>query len=67
MNARKCGGHRDALGISRVDSGDERIDRVLENLRAEAAAGEVGDRFLDVGGRRRRERLAPEAETSRRA
>ena len=61
VNARKCGGHRDPLGISRVDAGDERIDRIFENLRAEPAAGEVGDRFLDVGGRRRDERLAPQA------
>ena len=62
VDARKRGGERDPLRISRVDAGDERVDRILENLRAKPAAGEVGDRFLDLGGRRCDERLAPQAE-----
>ena len=62
VEARECGGHGDPLGVARIDTRDERVDRVVEKLGPEPAPDERGDRLLDVGWRGWNEGLAPEAE-----
>ena len=58
VQARKGGRHRDALGVACVDAGDERVDRVVEELVAQPAAHECGYRLLDLGRQGLDERLA---------
>src|SRR5581483_1663139 len=52
--------HGDLVRIAGVDAGDERIDRVIQELAAQAALDERSDRFFGVLSRPRDERLTQE-------
>ena len=50
--------HRELVGVARIDSGDERIDGVVEKLLPKSAQNELRDAFLFAIAARRHERLA---------
>ena len=60
MQARECRRQRQALRIAGIHAGNERVDRVVEELGAEAATNERCDRFLGARRRASDERLRGE-------
>jgi len=62
VQAREGGGHRQHSRIARVDSRDERFNRIVQKFAAEPALHELRDRFFSAGRSSGDERLTQQAQ-----